>query len=213
MAARPVEVAGGLVGEQQRGRCGERPGERDPLLLAARDLLGTVALETVEVELLHERVDALSDDLPRELLAMTARCLIAEPERQRDVLGCGEGRKQVEELEDDADVVAAEGRTLLIGEGVDIDPLDRDRALIGWFQAAEHVQQRALAAAARAHDRDELACRDGERDAADRLPRRPADPVDLAKTGGDDDAAIEVARGRFDGAELSQGGGPFAVRS
>jgi len=56
---------------------------------------------------------------------MAARRLIAEPERQRDVLGCREGWKQVEELEDDADVVTAEGRTLLVLEGVDIDPLDR----------------------------------------------------------------------------------------
>ena len=35
---RRVEVAGGLVGEQQRGRVGERAGNGGALLLAAREL-------------------------------------------------------------------------------------------------------------------------------------------------------------------------------
>ncbi len=167
----------------------------------------------MEVELLHHRVDAVMDRLPGELLTVPARRLVAEPERQPDILGRGEGGEQIEELEDDPDVVAPEGRALLVGEAVNVDPLDRDRALIGRLEASQHVQQGALAASARPHDRDELACRDGERDAANRLTRRAADSVDLAKTGGDDDVAIEVGRSRFDGAELSQGGGPFEVRS
>ena len=83
VAARPVEVAGRLVGEQERRRGRERAGQRNALLLAAGDLLGAVALETMEVELVHERVDPIADRLPRELLAVPGGRLVAETKRQR----------------------------------------------------------------------------------------------------------------------------------
>ena len=106
--ARPVEVSGRLVGEQERRRRGERPGQRDPLLLSTGDLLGAVALEAMEVELIHQRVDAVADHLPGELLPVASRRLVAQPKRQCDVLGRGQSRKEVEKLEDKADVVAPE---------------------------------------------------------------------------------------------------------
>ena len=158
VAARPVEVAGRLVREEQGRRCGQGAREGDPLLLATGDLLGTVALEAVEVELLHERVHPVADHLPRELPAVPARRLVAQAQRQRDVLGGGQRGEEVEELEDHADVVAPECRSLLVLEGVDVDALDRDRPAVGWLEAAEHVEQRALPAAARTHDGHEVAC-------------------------------------------------------
>ena len=85
------------------------------------------------------------------------RRLVAQAQRQRDVLGRGQRGEEVEELEDDADVVAAERRALLVGERVHVDALDLDRSLVGRLEAAEHVQERALAAAARPHDGDEVA--------------------------------------------------------
>src|SRR6202035_3995879 len=163
----------------------------------------------MEIELIHDRVDPISNYLTRQLLLVPAGRLVAEAERQRDVLGRREGGEEVEELEDHADVVASERRPILILECVHVDALDRDRPLIGRLEPAEHVEERALAAPARAHDRDEIARPDGQRNAANRLTRRPAHPVDLMETRGDDDAAIEVARRRFDGAELSQGAGPL----
>src|SRR5258706_9825013 len=38
-----VEVAGGLVGQDETGLVGQRPGDGDALGLAARDLVGAVA--------------------------------------------------------------------------------------------------------------------------------------------------------------------------
>ena len=145
------------------------------------------------------------------------RCLrgrvIAETERQRHVLRRRQRREQVEELEDHPDMVASERGSFLVAEGVHVDALDLDLPLIGRLEAAEDVQQGALAAAARAHDRDELARVHGERDTSDGLAGWPADPVDLVESRGDDDAVRGVARGRFDGAELSQGHGPRLLES
>ncbi len=49
---------------------------------------------------------------------------------------------------------------------------DRDLALVGDVESRDEVQQRRLAAARRPHDRDELARRDVEVDAAQRAHRR-----------------------------------------
>src|ERR1700692_1955585 len=106
----------------------------------------------MEIELTHDRVDPISDHLTGELLLVPAGRLVAEAERQRNVLRRCEGGEEVEELEDDADVGAAERRALLVSEAVDVDALDRDRPLVGRLQPAEHVEERALAAPARAHD-------------------------------------------------------------
>src|SRR5450631_4746021 len=43
-----VEVAGGLVGQKQKRLCRQRTADRDPLLLAAGQLLGVTAQETAE---------------------------------------------------------------------------------------------------------------------------------------------------------------------
>ena len=45
-----VEVAGGLVGEQQLGRIGKGAGDGDPLLFAARELAGGVAGAIAQVQ-------------------------------------------------------------------------------------------------------------------------------------------------------------------
>ena len=48
-----VEVAGGLVGQQDQRPVDERPGDRDPLLLSTGELVGQVgvlALETDQIE-------------------------------------------------------------------------------------------------------------------------------------------------------------------
>src|SRR5260370_16894343 len=48
-----VEVAGGLVGEQKQRFCRQRAADRDPLLLAAGQLLRIALEQTAEPEPLH----------------------------------------------------------------------------------------------------------------------------------------------------------------
>src|SRR5438105_2103780 len=163
MAARPVQIAGRLVGEQKRRRGRERAGDRDSLLLASGDLVWAMALKAAKVELIHQRADAVLDVAPGQARSGEPKWpVVAQAQRQRDVLSSRESRQKIERLEDKADVIAAERRPHRVVEAVQIDPADADGAGVRRFEATEDVEQRALAASARSHDRDELAAPDGE---------------------------------------------------
>ena len=108
-----VEVAGGLVGEDDLGPAGEGPGDGDALLLAAGELARAVVEAVGEADGVDDRVE------PR-LVGLAA----GEVQRQRDVLRGGERRHQVEGLEDEADAVAAQLGELLLAEAAEVDVAD-----------------------------------------------------------------------------------------
>ena len=87
-----VQRSGRLVGEHDLGPGDERPGDRDPLLLAAGQLRGAVAQALVQPDpggdLTHRRAP---------------RPTTVQAQRQGDVLRDGERWQQVEGLEDEAD--------------------------------------------------------------------------------------------------------------
>ena len=155
---RRVEVAGGLVGEEHRRAREERAGDRDALLLAARELRGPVRAPVGEPDLVEHALEPGRVDL-----------LAGDPQRQRHVLLGGQHRQQVEELEDEADVRPAQLRQLVVGHRRDVVAGDLDGAVGRLVEAGEDVHERRLARARRAHDGDELALRDVERDAAERV--------------------------------------------
>ena len=101
--------------------------------------------------------------------------------RQRDVLGGGERRDQVERLEDEADPVAAELRELRSLRWVrSVSPI-QTRARGGLVEAGHAVQQRRLARARGAHDRRVLAGCELHGHAAECLHRSGALAEDLPK--------------------------------
>ena len=59
-----IERAERLVEQEQRGSRDQRAGERDPLLLAARDLADLSAAEAGEADQRQDRVDATRDVAP-----------------------------------------------------------------------------------------------------------------------------------------------------
>ena len=168
LAAHRVHAAGRLVGEDH-GRTGdERAGDGDALRLAAGELgrqRVVAGVETGAIEPLPR-----SDQRGRPLVAV-------EQQRQRDVLEHRELWHELPELEHDPDAAAAQLRALAgveLGEVLAEQPHD---AALGAEDAGGGVQQRRLAAAARAGDGDDLGGVDGERDAAQRH-RAPVGVID-----------------------------------
>jgi hypothetical protein len=96
VGARPrVEVPGGLVGEDDRRLGDQGAGNRDPLLLTAGELGGAVGAPVLEA-------DGADQLVYPSLVGLAA----GDRERQHQVLLGGEDREQVEELEDEAELVA-----------------------------------------------------------------------------------------------------------
>ena len=104
LAVDRVERAGRLVGEQQPALADDRPGDRDPLALAAGELVGEAVGALGEAELL-ERLE------PRRARGLGADAV--ELERQGDVLDRGEPGEQVEVLEHVADRAAPQPRPVV----------------------------------------------------------------------------------------------------
>ena len=148
LAGRVVEVAGGLVGEEEPRVLHEGAGDRDALLLAARQAVGEGPLAALEGHFGEERAGPRGGVLRRAP---------AELGRQLHVLEDGEGRDEVEELEDEAEVVAAEEGPPGGGEAAEAGARHPDLARGGGVDAGHEVEQRALAAAAAAPDRHDLA--------------------------------------------------------
>ena len=119
--------------------------DRHPLLLAPRELGGVVVAAVAEA---HP---------PQELVRAVAPVLAPQLERAADVLARGQGRHQMEGLEDEADLRGPERARLVLAERGEIVAVEHDAAAGRPVEPGEQAEQRALAAARRAHDRHEAA--------------------------------------------------------
>ena len=178
-----VQGAERLVHQQQRRVERERAGDRDPLLHPAGELPWVVVLEALELDQLEQ-------------LPYARRTLLAAPlqqlERQRDVL---RDRAPVVEhrlLEDDSVVVVEPGA--VSGLAVDLDD-----ALARLDQVADDPQERRLAAAGRADQRDELPRADLEID----LGQRRHACLERLREALDRDGRLGLAQATFSGARRS----------
>ena len=142
-----IEVAGRLVGDQQRRVVDERARDRDALLLAAGELVGIV------VELGGEPGEA--QDV-RHLVADLAAAAARDLERVRDVLVDRAVRQQLVVLEDHAEVAAVvrHARARDLGH-VAAGDADLARGRLGLLDQQPH--RRRLARAGLADEEDELA--------------------------------------------------------
>src|SRR5208283_4462314 len=151
-----VELAGGLVCEQQVRAAGQRAGDRDPLLLAAGQLAGPlfrVPAQAHEVE--HE---------PDPFLPLGGR-RAGDPQRDADVLRSRQDRDETERLEDERDRRAAQPHPVPFGHRGHVTAGHLDAAGVGVVEAADDVEQRGLAGPGPAPQGHELPGRDGEGDA------------------------------------------------
>jgi hypothetical protein len=135
------------------GLGGERARHGDALLLAARQLGGAVAQAVAQ----PDGVDQAGH--PR-LVGLAA----GDGQRQLDVLLGRQDRQQVEGLEDEADLVAAQVGELLVVELGELRAVQDDRAGRRPVESGEQVHERRLARARGAHDGGELARGEVDRD-------------------------------------------------
>ena len=147
----------------------ERACDRHPLQLATRQLARSTVSARLETHgtqhFVRPRVGVVS---------MRAE----QRERQRHVLRDAQVGQHVKRLEHKAHPMPPQQRERVIGERRDVDAVDADRSTVRALEACYQIQERRLADARFADDRNELAGRDGERDRLeDAPPVRPAESL------------------------------------
>src|SRR5918993_1048843 len=158
LRARPrVEVAGGLVGEYHRRAAHQGAGGRDPLLLTPGELGRPMPQPVPKPHRLHH-----------PLQQIPVGPAAGDGQRELDVLGRGEGREQVEGLEDEPDPVAAQAGQPPLVEPGQLGPAEPDPAPVDGLQAGEAVQQGGLARPGGAHHGAEAVAGEPDRDAVQR---------------------------------------------
>ena len=146
-----VEVAGGLVAEDELRVGDDRPGNGHALLLPAGELLRIVARPVDDAHALQHLVDLLP----------TLRLAEAEvAQRQLHVLEDVHVVDEVEALEHEADDPAPQLQAVFLAQGGDIPAVEPVATRVGGVEESEDVEQGGLAAAGRAHHGYEFALPD-----------------------------------------------------
>ena len=152
-----IQVAGGLVGEQDPRLTDQRAGDRHSLLLSAAQLVRQRMHARSQAHLVDHAVDAAAP-LPGGEIPVS--------QRQRDVVADVEVRDEIEALEDEAELLVAERRPLPIRQRHHVMAVQAVAAAVEVVEQTRHVQERRLARSGRPHDGDELAGEDPQRKAA-----------------------------------------------
>jgi acyl-CoA thioesterase-1 len=153
LAGGVVEIAGGLVREEDARAGNQSACEDDSLLLAAGQFAGAVVLTVSQT------------DLTESLLSRRTGLLFgftADQEGHHDVLEGGELGEQVVNLPHEPEEAVAKVGEAVFVEGGDVDVPVEDTAGGRTVEAAEEVQERRLAGAGFADDGDALSGIDAE---------------------------------------------------
>ena len=174
-----VEVARGLVGEDDRRVVHKGAGDGDALHLAAGELVGAVE------EVFLGQADC-AQGLPCQQLTL-ARRDVGVDEREHHVSEHRGARHEVERLEHEAKARRAHVGKVVLGELGDLHALEAVRASGRAVEAAERVHERRFAGARRPHDGKKLPARDLQRDAAQHGGEAGGGLVDAPEAGDVDD--------------------------
>ena len=153
LAGLVVQLAGRLVGDEQRRPVRQRARDRDTLHFAAGELRGQMIGPIGQTDVIQQ-------------LARPGAALAGGDTgfglRQLDVLGGAEHRQQEEALEDESDACEPKAAALRFGELRRVAPIEEQRSARRRIDAADQMQQRRLAAAGRPGDRHVIAGVDGQ---------------------------------------------------
>jgi len=153
-----IEIASGLVGEENFRAIDESAGDGNALLLATGKFRWAVAEAMCQANALERFMDA------RGTLGAID---FGEAERKLDVFLEGHAREKVEGLEDHADGVAAVAGERERVQRCDVLAVGEDRTGSGTVEAGDEVQESGFAGAGRAEEREEFVVGDGEREFVD----------------------------------------------
>ena len=167
-----VDVAGGLVGDEEARATDHRARDRNALLLSARERRGTRLQVIGEADPGQELGHVLGDLRLRDA---------GDAERQRHVVEGREMLDQPEILEDDADP-PPERRHLSPRRGRDLAAEERDQAARGTLGEIDQLQQARFAGAAGAGEEVEGAGLEMERDIAEYFRPRAVSHPDILET-------------------------------
>ena len=152
-----VQVAGGLIGENQLRVVDQRTRDAHALLLAAGQLARQMVSAVLQTDLLQRL---------KGLLLVDDRMVVL---RDHHVLDGRQVRHQIELLEHQADQVLAHVGELAGVQILQLAALQRNGALARRVHAADHVHQRRLAGTRRADDGQPFALRNGQAQIIDRM--------------------------------------------
>ena len=155
LAGLAVQVARGLVGEQDRRIGHQRARDCDSLLLPARELGRLVPGPLAQPHRLERRERTLPP------LSDASRV----DQGHLHVVESARAGYQVEGLEDEPDLAVADRGQLVVVQRRDVDSVEDVAPAAGNVKAADQVHERGLARSRGAHDGDELALLDPQADA------------------------------------------------
>ena len=173
-----VEVAGGLIGQDDGGSGDEGASDGDALLFAAGEFVWAMIQTAADTEEIGE---------VREERTVEWNFAAGDLVRDFDVAHGGEGWKEVKALKDKAYFGFAQARAGAVREWGEIDAVDGDGAGGGLGEAAEDVEEGGFARTGGADDGDELAGGDLEADAPEGRNLNLSSAIRLAESFGDDD--------------------------
>ena len=177
-----VEVASGLVGENDGGTVDQGAGDSDALLLAAGEFVRAMVEAPLNAKHLGKVVE-------KGLVQIS----LGGCSKRGDVMGDfdvvhrGEGGEKVKALKDEADLRPAHPGALGIGEFGKVSSINENRASRGAGETAKDVEEGGFAGAGGTYDGDELAGNDGKVDVAKGGDFEFTGAVGLAEVLGKDD--------------------------
>ena len=143
-----IEVAGGFIGNQQRGMIDEGARNGDPLLFTAGKLRGTMFYSFFQPDP-AEQLFGFAD----RFTVGTAR----DPGRHGDVFQSVKFGQKVIGLENETDLTITDLSQFAVGKLICAFAVEDDIALIGCIQSGQQIQQGGFAGTGRAAQGNELA--------------------------------------------------------
>jgi hypothetical protein len=143
-----VEVAGGLISQQQFWLINQGTSNGHALLLAAGNLVWTRAMVFAQSHFLQHYVG-----LQQTLGARYATI----DKRQRDVVFKIGARQQIESLKHKTDYLIAQAGQFIAALVLNIASIQKIVAAAGHIEAAKDIHKGGFAGTGRSHDRDKLA--------------------------------------------------------